>query len=196
MSINTSFTEFLESFDTNEILALARLDIEQSRIDQGFFKIKHLLKTDAADPEVLTMAGKLYAQLGLFDNAINCFKQYLELKPEDVLEKFQYGMVHFDNGDDDNALIIWDELLSANPTHPPALFYKGMVLAKQNKLADAKQTLSILLQSAPADNLYFERAKELLQAMDRGESVITDQNRNNSGNGENVLPGNAYKTVN
>jgi hypothetical protein len=39
-------------------------------------------------------------------------------------------------------------------------------LAQQGRMADAKHAIEILMKSAPADNLYFGRGKELLQSID------------------------------
>jgi len=195
MSIEVSISSVLGELDSEELLALARLDMEQNRIDQALIKLKHILSTDKGNSDALSMSGKVYAQLGLFDKSKNCFKQYLEINPESVIDKFQYGMVHFDNGDKDAALSIWNELLAKQPTHPPSLFYKGLLLAQTNNMADARATLSILLQSAPADNLYFGRAKELLQAMDKG-GVIEASSEGGNGSEPKSLPKDAYKVIN
>ena len=194
MSVVDTQENILHSFDNEELMALARFDLDQGRVDQALAKIKKILQTDAGNADTLSMGGKVYAQLRLFDKAKNCFKQFLEIKPDEVLERFQLGMVHFDSGDREGALAIWNELLEKQPTHPPALFYKGLVLAQQNKEADAKQCLSILLQSAPADNLYFGRAKELLQALDRGDNAkIADNSGSDSAAGNNKFLKDAYK---
>lgn len=195
MSIEISLSSVLETLDSDELLALARMDMDQNRVDQALIKLKHLLNTDKGNSAALAMGGKVYAQLGLFDKAKNCFKQYLEINPASVIDKFQYGMVHFDSGDKDAALVIWNELLAKQPTHPPSLFYKGLLLAQTNHSADARATLSILLQSAPADNLYFGRAKELLQAMDKGGAIEASSGAGN-GSDAKALPKDAYKVIN
>jgi len=195
MTIEVSISSVLGELDSDELLALARLDMDQNRMDQALIKLKHILNTDKGNSDALSMGGKVYAQLGLFDKAKNCFKQYLEINPDSIIDQFQYGMVHFDNGDKDTALSIWNELLAKQPTHPPSLFYKGLLLAQTNQTADARATLSILLQSAPADNLYFGRAKELLQAMDKGVAIEASGD-GGSGAESKSLPKDAYKVIN
>jgi tetratricopeptide (TPR) repeat protein len=195
MSIELTLSSVLGELDSEELLALAKIDMDQGRMDQALIKMKHILNTDKGNSEALSMAGKIYAQLSLFDKAKNCFKQFLELQPESIIDKFQFGMVHFDSGDQDTALSIWNELLTKQPTHPPSLFYKGLLLAQKNNIADARATLSILLQSAPADNLYFGRAKELLQAIDKG-GAIEASGEGNGGSESKSLPKDAYKAIN
>ena len=195
MSIELSLSSVLGELDSEELLALAKIDLDQGRMDQALIKMKHILNADKGNGEALSMAGKVYAQLGLFEKAKNCFKQYLEIAPESIVDQFQYGMVHFDSGGRDTALSIWNELLAKQPTHPPSLFYKGLLLAQNNNMADARATLSILLQSAPADNLYFGRAKELLQAIDKGGAIEASGDGSN-GSETKTLPKDAYKAIN
>jgi len=195
MTIEVSLKALFGELDNEELLALANLDMEQKRADQALIKIKYVLKSDKGNADALAMGARIYAQLRLFDKAKNCFKQYLEINPDSTVDKFQYGMVHFDSGDHDKALSIWNELLDKQPTHPPALFYKGLVQAQANDLANARSTLSILLQSAPADNLYFGQAKELLQAIENGKSPKVG-GEGNSSEKSKAMPNDAYKVIN
>lgn len=155
------------NFDLDELTALARLDIEQGRVEQGLAKLKLILAdTGAVPPDAVGMAARLYAQLRLFDRAKPLFEQYLSMRPGAVEEEFQLGMVQFDKGDGEQALETWEGMLQRQPTFPPALFYCAVVLSRQGKIADARRNLDVLLQTAPADNLYFEQSKSLLQALE------------------------------
>jgi len=172
-------------FDQYELLALARLDLDKGSIENALLKVKKALSLEENNPEALSMIGKIYAQIGLYEKSKIYLKKYLKLQPQAVTENFQYGMVHFDSGDRDTALSIWNTLLETNPTYPPALFYKGLVLAQKEETADARKALGILLQSAPADNLYFGKAKELLQSLENKNIEAVKS-----------LPDNAYKVIN
>lgn len=110
------------------------------------------------------------------------------MRPESINELFQLGMTQFDTGELDSALATWATVLTKEPVHPPALFFRGMVLAQQNSLADAKVMLETLLNSAPTDNLYYNRAQELLRAINSG------QNSEKTGTfADATLPKDAYK---
>jgi len=195
MGIEVSVSSLLGELDHEEVLALAGVDMELKRIDQALIKIKHILKSDKENSKALALGAKIYAQLRLFEKAKTCFKQYLEINPDSLIDKFQFGMVHFDSGDHESALAIWNELLEKQPTHPPTLFYKGLALAQSNNMADARSTLAILLQSAPADNLYFGQAKELLQAIDKGGAIKTGDGKSIGDNAKS-MPEDAYKVIN
>jgi tetratricopeptide (TPR) repeat protein len=183
-----------EAFETDELLALARLDMERGNVEAALSKLKLALMTENPLPEAQTMAARLYAQFGLYDRARALYEAYLQTNPGSITEKFQLGMTHFDTGQSREALAMWEALLKEFPTHPPALFYKALVLAQQSKTADAKQTLDILMKSAAADNLYFGRGKELLQSINNGPGLSAG----NSGEGGKritpILPQDVYKT--
>jgi tetratricopeptide (TPR) repeat protein len=112
------------------------------------------------------MAARLYAQLGLWERAKPLFQRYIEAEPKAMNEVFQLGMVHFDAGEVKEALAIWSGLLKDHPTHPPALFFTALAHSQTGQIAEARHGLDVLLKSAPADNLYFNRGKELLQAIE------------------------------
>lgn len=180
-------------FDTDELLALAKLDLSKENTESALAKIKAALKDSKAPDEAYSLAAKIYAQLGLYQRAQAMFKSYLDKNPGAPLETFQLGMTFFDAGERQEALGIWDAILKEQPTHPPALFYTALALAQQGETDPARKRLETLLKSAPTDNLYFGRGKELLEAMQRGgQTKASDARDGNAAN--NYLLHNAYGT--
>lgn len=179
-------------FDADELLALIKYNIEKGEIEKALLKIKELLAEKTPPAEAHAVAARTYAQLGLFERAKEQFKAYLKLNPEATVEAFQLGMAHFDNGEKQEALSIWDGLLEKDPISPPALFYKGLALAQTGRLADAKHSLETLLKSAPTDNLYFGRSKELLQAINNGQ-LHQEHNGSEAESTGKALPKDAYQ---
>jgi len=155
-----------DHFDVSELSALAKLDVEASRLDLALEKLKVANKREDRVPELDILLARIYAQLHLFDKAIAHFKKYLEFHPDAVLERFQLGMVYFDKTDFATAMNLWDGILSQYPTHPPALYYRANAKINIGALDDARRDLAVLLKSAPADNLYFGRAKKLLDEIE------------------------------
>ena len=179
--------------ENDELLALARHDIERGELESALSKLKQILASDDVPTEAPSITARLYAQLGLFERAQALFQQYIDANPTSLVERFQLGMTYLDAGHPQEALEIWEAVLNEQPIHPPALFYKGLVLAQSGKIADAKQCLETLMHSAPADNLYFGRAKELLQAIETGgkpASVAAEGAKQ----ANTLLPKDAYKT--
>jgi tetratricopeptide (TPR) repeat protein len=157
-----------DDFDTDELLALARIELERNDLEGALLKLKKIVDAKDAPAEAVALAARVYAQLGLYDRADKLYQRFLEQHPEAVTERFQLGMTRLDSGKPDKALEVWEALLKEQPAHPPALFYKSLVLAQTGKNADAKKNLDLLLKSIPNDNLYFGRGKELLQALEAG----------------------------
>jgi cytochrome c-type biogenesis protein CcmH/NrfG len=84
-----------------------------------------------------------------------------------VLETFELGVTYFEGGEGAEAKEIWDKVLSASPTHPPTLFYAGLLAAQEGRMPDAHRNLDVLLKSTPADNLYVTRARDLLKSLEK-----------------------------
>lgn len=183
-----------ETLDKEELLALARLDIEHGGLEAALLKLKQVLADESPPEEALSMGGRLYAQLGIWDRAKGLLQRYLALRPKALNETFQLGMVNFDSGQAHEAKKIWEDLLKAVPTHPPALFYYGLVLAQEGHIPQAKQSLDTLLKSAPADNLYFGRAKELLQVLEQARSGAAGGNGGERKDPMRIAPKDPYKT--
>jgi Tfp pilus assembly protein PilF len=155
-----------DGFDSEELLALALVDMEKGDLAPALSKLKRAVAADVPAAEAFSACAKLYAKLRLWNRAQQMYEKYLSFEPEAVAETFQLGMVHFDAGRPSEALKIWDDQLKKNPNFPPALFYRALLLAQTGKPDAARQSLETLIKTAPADNLYFGRAKELLQNID------------------------------
>ncbi len=154
-------------FEADELIALARLDIEKSDYENALAKLKAVLSAEQPPAAAFSMVARLYGQLKLFAKAREYYQRYLELHPNAELERFQLGMTHFDLNEHEKALAVWDQVIEQSPNHPPALFYKGMLQMRSGNIAAAKSTLESVLHAVPTDNLYFGQAKELLSAIER-----------------------------
>lgn len=160
--------------DGEELFVLARLDLEQGRVEAALLKFKRILADKAAPAEATLEAARVYAQLGLRKKAQSLYKAYLDQRPDDVDARFQLGMVLFEDNDAKSAQSLWDQVLKRSPQYPPALFYVALATAQAGKVADAKQQLKSLMQAVSSDNLYFGRAGDLLknlESTDKPENV-------------------------
>lgn len=154
--------------DAEELHALALIDFEKGNLEGALRKLKAVLAAEEPLPEALALSARVYTQLRLFERASALFKRYLVNQPDAIDEIFQLGMLNFESGNVNEALAQWSNVLKVHPSYPPALFFTGLALARENKITDAKRSLDILLQSTAVDNLYFNKAKQLLETIENG----------------------------
>lgn len=159
----------LSILDNDELLGITRWQLDQGQFGDALVSVKHILERDDKPLEGFRLGAKIYAQLGLFDHAKKAFKTFLDATPDALTEFFQYGMVHYDSGDLDKAIEIWQGILEKEPTYPPGLFYCALGLANKNDTTEALKLLDVLIKSAPSDNLYFERGRELIRSIEQNQ---------------------------
>jgi tetratricopeptide (TPR) repeat protein len=157
--------------DPDELLALARRDVEAGRLEEALRKLKALIAEPDVVIDALPFAARVYAQLGLTDRARTCYRRYLQARPDATLESFELGMTYFERGDNAEAGKLWHAVLERAPTHPPALFYRALLAAREGRMPEARRDLDVLLQAVPTDNLYVARGRELLQEIDSQQAA-------------------------
>ena len=171
----------LDLLDLEELIVLAKLDLEANDLSGALTKLK-LAKSKDGDAEVVVMLARLYARLGLFNKATPLFSEYLQDNPDALVEKFQYGMTFFDNKQLSKALEIFESILEQEANHPPAMFYSTLILSEQNKVEDAMAGLENILLTVDSKNLFYSRAHEELAKLDAERAskfTLTDSNLGN-----------------
>jgi tetratricopeptide (TPR) repeat protein len=155
-----------DNLGDDELLALARRDAENGRLEEALRKLKPLITRPGGPIDALPVAARIYAQLQLAERAQACYRKYLAARPDAVLESFELGMTHFEKGEAAEADQLWQTVLKRSPTHPPTLFYSAVHAARSGREPDARRHLEVLFQAVPGDNLYAQRGRELLKEMD------------------------------
>ena len=152
------------ALEGDELLVLARFDAQKGAMGDALIKLKTAASfpPSARPPEVLLELARLYAQFGLRERADPLFRKYLEERPGDVDALFQLGMVQFEKGLRAEAGEIWTRVLERVPGHPPAMYFQGVMLLDQGQPDAAMAKLKSLVAIAPHDNLFSDRARELI----------------------------------
>jgi tetratricopeptide (TPR) repeat protein len=158
-------------FDADELLALARIDIEKGNIADALGRLKSATLSAQVPPGAYSICGQLYVGLGLWDHALKMFQKHLERHPESLGEKFSLGLALGNSGRAAEAMKIWDELLEKQPNYVPALYYRGLMRAQQSQFQGARQDLELLVRSAAGDDPYLKPGKELLQSIEARQSL-------------------------
>lgn len=115
--------------EADELLVLARHDLQKGQIEDGLLKLKRLQLLPSPSAEASLELARLYAQLGLRRRALPLFEAYLGHAPQDIDVRFQLGMALFEEGHRAAALPVWKEVLTVAPNYPPALFYRALVVS-------------------------------------------------------------------
>jgi tetratricopeptide (TPR) repeat protein len=155
-----------QELDAEELLALAKHELQRGELEDALGKLKRLVSRKQPPDDAHAVIARAYAQLGLMDRAQGAFKKYLEQHPDSAHETFELGVTYFDQGKNDKAMEYWQRVLKLQPTHPPALFFSAAAMSRTGQTADARRQLDVLFKSAPADNLYAERGRDLLKALE------------------------------
>jgi tetratricopeptide (TPR) repeat protein len=167
------------AFDADELVALALHDLEKERLDSALEKLKTAAGFQDCPPQVYAELGRLYAKLKLFERAQPMFERYLKLRPRAIIELFQLGMAYFDSGKSAEAFEKWTEVLQLAPMHPPAMFFTSFYHAQQGDLIRAYEGCRAVLANVASDNLYFGRAKDLMQRIDADPAYLSARSAEN-----------------
>lgn len=152
-------------FDADELLALARFDLEKERPDAALAKLKRARALNGS-PIIASELGRLYARLGLQMKAKAMFEAVLAAEPKAVHDRFQLGLVYFEMQDRAKALSLWDEVLNQSPLHPPALFHSALAVAQTGEVERAHDLCLTIVDKIGSDNLFHGKARELLQKIE------------------------------
>jgi tetratricopeptide (TPR) repeat protein len=155
-----------QDLDADELLALAKHEVQRGELESALLKLKRLVSQKKPPAAAVAAIARVYAQLGLTDSAQKHFRKYLELNPDAAHETFELGVTYFDQGNDAGALDYWKRALELQPAHPPALFFSAVAHSRMGNVAEARRGIDVLLKTAPSDNLYVERGRELLKSLD------------------------------
>lgn len=167
--------QFHSEFDIQENMALATYDIERGELAAALLRIKQVLRHHDAPLGAKSMAARLYAQLGLFAQAQKYFQLLAQEGRLSKLDLFQWGMTYFEQNQWQQALQHWDQVLSMHMHYPPALYYKSLALLELKQHQEALSYLERLVQTTRNDNLYHERATNLLTQVRGATAALSSE---------------------
>lgn len=157
--------QYFDLLTTEELLALAALDLEEDRISKGLIKLKYLVSKEVVSDELDSMLGSIYAKLKLFNIAAEHYSKLLHRTPSRLHERFQLGMVYREMNEIEKAIECWEQVLVEEHNYPPVLFHKALLLMTKNDESEAKIIFEQLVNTADKDNYYVERAQSILEEL-------------------------------
>ena len=121
------------------------------------------LRSSPNDPDLLAGIGNAYYDQRNYDNAVDYYRRYLDLRPQDVNVRTDMGTAMWYSGNPDGAISQFETALRFQPDYPNTLFNLGIVKwqGKQDR-EGALESWQRLLTTHPE---YSDRQKveELIQ---------------------------------
>ena len=180
-----------EHLSSDELFALAQFELSKEDLSNAFIKLKALITRDDCPLMTHSAIARCYARLQLFPQAEKHFGLFVKEAPDALVEKFQLGLTILDQDRKEEALTLWDEVLKEAPNFPPILYHKALLLARENQIEEAKNLLKELFANTPSDNFYFNKGKELSDALQNANSNDGIQKQD----GASSLPAGAYQDI-
>lgn len=166
---------YTELYDVEELLALARMDLEKNSYQESLWKIKLAMKKCKQGEEAYALAGRVYAQIGLYEKANVAYQAFIDHNPDATLERFQLGMSLFDSGEIEQAQKNWESLLEISPVYAPALYYMAVSYLHTDNIDLTRSYSATLLSSVEPDNYYYGLTQQLLEKLEQEEQVESQQ---------------------
>jgi Tfp pilus assembly protein PilF len=151
---------------------LGRVQYRASRLDPSFSDaaqatFQHLLEIDPKNLDGLRGLGNLAYDQQDREKAVEYYRKYLALKPEDPEVRTDFGTMLFESGDIDGSLREFKSVIEKNPDFFQAYFNLGIVYESQGDREGAKKQLVKARDLAPDDNVK-SRIGALISAAEQG----------------------------
>lgn len=138
----------VSKLDASELLHLA---IEAANRDDHATAISHLKdlqqfhRNAPQYADATYFLGAEYAQIGMYDRAVEQMSDAVAIAPHMSIARFQLGLLHLTSGRVDAARLAWSALGEIESTHPDYylhLFKDGMEALAEDRFEDCKQLLT------------------------------------------------------
>jgi tetratricopeptide (TPR) repeat protein len=118
---------------------LVRAYLQEGTLDEAANEVLELLRQMKDLPYTLVLAYEIYEARDLLNQAAALYRKMLDVAPERIDIRFQLGTVVFRLGDLEQADALLDTILEKEPDHTGAVYFKGAIRIRQNRLDEAAQ---------------------------------------------------------
>jgi len=116
--------------------------------------IRDLQSRRKLDADIHNSRGVVFAAKGQFDDAIEAYRQALDIKPDFAEVHYNMGIVFVDKGRFDDAIKAYGQAIAIKPDYADAHYNMGIAFKAKGQIDDAikayRQTLSIKSDDAEA----------------------------------------------
>ena len=155
----------LENDETLEIMKNVKHLINENKYQEAIDHLRMGLDLYPDNQKLLYSLGKTYFRINDLDNAVSCFRKYVE---KDKSNKYAYyigGTAYYQMKDYGNASRFLEEAIKLDPNFLNALFATGMVYKSTGKTADAVRCLEKVVDIDGTNKRAMSELKELKSAV-------------------------------
>jgi len=160
---NASPAEKQPGPDIRGALSLAAACAKRGELDAAIVHLKEVLGTTPDNEIANGMLAGIYAELKMPERATVYFQRVLAVNPQNVLARFQLGLLQLTGGQPQAAVETLRPNLADN-TEFLAHFYSARALLELGKTGEARVLLERTEQRMPADHPLSGQLRELLQS--------------------------------
>ncbi len=131
-------------------------DFEQARLH-----LTELLDIEPQHEVAMGMLAAVYAELKTLDRASDYFRRVLEINPDNVLARFQLGIVQLEIGHAEDALATW-QLGNYGPNDYLVKYHSGLALLQLDRPSEALAAFQSAQQFMPVDHVLYPKLLEFL----------------------------------
>jgi tetratricopeptide (TPR) repeat protein len=143
-----------------ESLSAAAACVTRGDFEAALGHLRTLLALNPRHELATGMLAGLYAQLKMPERARQYYGQVLRLNPDNALARFQLGLLHFESGEPQEALEVWQPAM-AKPQDYLTHFHSALALLELERAADANELLERAAQYMPRDHLLYPQLERL-----------------------------------
>lgn len=127
--------------DADELKYLAIQASRKSETEHALMYLKHAIRKQPADGELLYLLAAEHAQLGMYDRATEEMTAALDLKPDMHTARLQLGLLHLTEGRVDAARSVLQRLVGLGPESYFSYFATGLEFLIQDQFPACRAAL-------------------------------------------------------
>lgn len=119
-------------------LALAHLHLESRNHEEALAECRAALETHPSCPEPLNLMGIALRRSGRFDEAVEMYGRYMDIKPGQAVVHYNIGIALAGKGDADAALAAYETAVAIRPNFAEAHMNIGELYLHRDRIGEAE----------------------------------------------------------
>ena len=131
----------MDNMDAEQLLDLALQASQANDTQKSFGLVRQAIEKSPQDTRMWYLLGSLYADIGIYDKAIQNLEKALQIDAGYGIARFHLGLLYLTMGQQDKAETIWEKLESLGDTHYLMLFKSGLLLIANEQVEEGIESI-------------------------------------------------------